>query len=93
MPGLARVFACIGARVRISASRTVRIGVPRPDLVVSPALVPRHEPLSAGPLATPHIAEEAIRLGGESVYLIGQWVPRDPYREWARQHRMNPLGH
>lgn len=49
----------------------------------------RHEPLLAGPLATPHVAEEAVRLGGESVYLFRYW-PGDPYREWARRHRMDP---
>jgi hypothetical protein len=63
--------------------------VPRPDLVVDPALVLRHQPLLAGPRATPHIAEEAVRLGGESVYLIRYWVPGDPYRTWARRHGMD----
>jgi hypothetical protein len=63
--------------------------VPNPELVVDSALVLRHEPLLAGPLATPHVAEEAVRLGGESVYLL-RYFPGDLYLEWARQHRLDP---
>jgi hypothetical protein len=63
--------------------------VPRPELVVDSAVVLCREPLLAAPRATPHVAEEAVRLGGESVYLL-RYFPGDAYREWARLHRMDP---
>lgn len=48
--------------------------VPAPHLEVDQWVVLREEPLSRGPRSTPHLAEEAVRLGGETVYLL-RWIP------------------
>lgn len=65
--------------------------VPAPELLVEDWHILRGEPLTrTGRRSTPHVAEEAVRLGGETVYVSGRL--RDPLgqEEYERLLARNP---
>ncbi len=54
--------------------------VPMPDMRVDPMYVRRREPLSRGPGSNTHLAEEAVRWGGVTVYVLRVARLRDRQR-------------
>jgi hypothetical protein len=64
--------------------------IPRPDVNLDPGLVIRREPLSRGAGSKPHMVDELVRTGGESVYvshLHPTGLTEAEYMQWVHRNR------
>lgn len=64
--------------------------VPEPSVRIDPRLIVRHEPLSRGAGSKPHIVDELVRTGGETVYvspLFPAGLTEAEHKQWVRRNR------